>query len=282
MNIFYSILNKIRFSKVTSIDNENIFAVGTNKNEKNGYALLQNGKIIANNLMWISSNLLSKNENAQTDFILTKPVGDKYLIYNKKGKCLTPDGLKIFRSKYEVPEDYPMLYGIDDEYGDILVESKYDYNKFLIYPHTKNMSSTFVEIGEYDDNAQRKVKELGYISYYIDRKGKRCTLPFVSESEIDKNQNHIQVIVNTKGLDVQVLVDKNHKWISHLYDSLQPFGEGYIGFLRKDNSIHKLDSKGQEIGSITHKEYKSKTIQSLKEPKQYQESSESTSTDERV
>ena len=268
MSIFYTLINKLRFSKVTSIDKNEIFAIGTNKQVKNGYALLKNGKIIANNLMWISSNLLSESENAQKDYILAKPVANVYLIFNKYGKCLTPEGLKIFRSKNEVSEDYPLFYGVDDEYGDILVQSNYSEKKFLIYPHTKNMSATYKRIESYDENAQRKVQENEYVSYYIDRKGKRCSLPFVYESEIDDNEKYIQTVINSSGNNVQVLVDKNHKWISHLFDSIQPLGNEYIGYRKKDNSIHKLDAHGTEIASITHKEYKSRILDLHKQPQE--------------
>ena len=258
MNVFLSVLNKLRFSSVSSIDKNHVFSVGAHKHLEKGYALLKNGEKIADNLIWVSSNFLSDSENSQRDYIIAKPFTETYFIFNKNGICLTPEGLRIFNNKYDVPEDYPYMYGVDDEYGDILVKSNYNNDMFLIYPHTKSLSRTFTEISTYNENAQRIVKTPDLFRYYIDRKGKRVSHFFVKESEeYDQNGNKTQVVIDSKGNEVQVLVDQNHEWISSdFYDRIIPMGNYYIAAKRKTKTLVKLDSKGKAISEAKFSELK--------------------------
>jgi len=258
MNVLLSILNKIRFSSVSSIDKNNVFSVGSYKHLEKGYALLKNGERIADNLIWVSSNFLSDGENSQKDYIIAKPLAETYLIFNKNGVCLTPEGLHIFNTQYDVPKDYPYMYGVDDEYGDILVKSNYNNDMFLIYPHTKNLSRTFTEISSYDENAQRIVKTPDLFRCYIDRKGKRVSHYFIKESEnYDQNGNKTQVVINSRGNEVQVLVDKNHEWITpEFYDRIIPMGNYYIAAKRKSKTLIKLDCNGKPIAQVSFNEFK--------------------------
>ena len=268
MGIFTSLLNNIKYRSIQSIDKDKEFAFAQHKQAIDGYALLKKGKLIADNLAWVSQNLLSKGkEEDQQEFLYAQALNGKYLVFNADGKCLTPDGLLIFNTHATVDRQYPLFYGVDDEFGEIVVKSNFDKKQFILYPDKQKISPTYISISNYDENEHRMIQYPTRFCYYINRNGEYTSNLFVNETgEADSNGNKIQTTINSKGDDTQVLVDSKHRWISHFYEQIVPMGQYYIGTRKNGKIMHKLDSQGNILGETTKKDINKIYIESEKRP----------------
>lgn len=252
MGLFNTILNKFRFYDVKSIDSRQLLSVGYYRDITQGIALLHDGKKVGDNLLWVSENLKNDSYHSQSDYVYAEAlIGYNLLLFNKHGECLTPTGLKIYNSKSLVPDNQQEPYGIDDEYGDIIVTNPENKDKFIITPHRKYISSTYKEISNYNDNEQRRVKFLNTFYAYVDKNGKPVSGLFLHENEEDLNGNRIQTVINSLGDKVQVIVDKNHKQISKFYDSIYLYGRTYIAQPHKGPKV-QLDHTGKPLYTLSN------------------------------
>ena len=134
-------------------------------------------------------------------------------------------------------------------------------------------------------NYGRKALFEGYDEFGLELGGKyflknRKILNETNEDDI--NGNRIQTTINTKGDEVQVLVDKQHNWLSHFYAQIIPMNQYYIGIKNKGIIMHKIDSKGSIIKEVNKKDFKQIYNETHHTPTMQNLNDQTTDQDERI
>lgn len=222
-----SLFNSLKFKSIKQIDQSGLLAVGEPRDKEKGLSLLCNGKVIAKELEWVSTNLTEDTPHAQKKYLYALTKEKELMILNNHGGFETKD-LIVLKDESKVNEiveqTNELMYGLESEQGDIvvkyLVPTSFDGSstQFILYPETHGISESFCEVGDYNGKNERKVKIPSGFYRYIDNKGQPRSIDFLEESEPDSEGNTILKIINNFGDDIQVICNDKHRPISRAYN----------------------------------------------------------------
>lgn len=247
MNIFYKFINFFRFKEISNLNEKGDVCAAVYRNPKKCLAVLNNGKVVSQGFVYVSTNMLNKTQNLNKDymFAVSKSINGEgvYHLLDRKGNDLTPNGL------FCANDDYHRLITKKDSFGNIIVQD-YDDTKFIIYPTSGKISETytFEGVGELNHNDERVVTTTDGLSYYVSGYGKKLSPKYLTKSDEDKYGSSIILMPNPNDEYeyVYVIMDKNHQAVSEIANNILYTGEDYI-LSNQNDETYFVDSYGERL-----------------------------------
>jgi len=229
MNIFYKFINFFRFKDISKLNEKGDVCAAVYRNPKKCLAVLNNGKVVSQGYVFVSTNMLNESKNSNKDymFAVSKSIngGDVYHLLDKKGNDLTPNGL------FQTHDGFHKLITKEDSLGNIIVQD-YDDTKFIIYPISGKISETytFEGVGELNDNNERVVTTTDGLTYFVSGYGKKLSPKYITRSEEDKYGSSIILMqnINDEYEYVYAIMDKDYQIVSEDANEIEYTGNDYM------------------------------------------------------
>ena len=232
MGLIRNIANKFKFKSVTPIEFSEKLSVG--EYETGRLALLNKGKIVADDLVWVGGESL-RFTGCNSEMFLAETIEGDYRVYDKHGNEIV-DSLK------NPGDDFVEVSQEDNIY----VINMFDAAKIVAVPGEKLLSEALSFVDSVDKNGKRLVTKFDLDgrfqpSYYVDKDFVKVSPEFVEEQ--DFGDFKILSVVKTTTQTKDYICDPDYSNPIHTYDTIDYVNGKFVASVDNGHT-YLIDRKG--------------------------------------